>query len=482
MRSPTDLRPYQRRGALLAYRKRALAVMVDMSLGKTVIALSAIRGLIKARKRRAALVVVPLRVLETETWQKEAAQWSHTKHLKFSVVYGNPRKRLTALEVPADIYITNYENLKWLAEIAGTPNRPLRSFPFDILVLDESTFVKNASSRRFTAIRNRLFRFFKSRYVLTGTPMPNSLLEFWSQIYVLDDGARLGTSHERFKTRFFEQQDYQGYKWEPRDGAVPYVMRLISDITLRLDANDWIKLPKIVSNIVPVVLPPAVRALYDRHEREMFTELRGGRVFEAVTAATLSMQCHQIANGAIYVEDENLENVVMRHGQHRNPDLWNALHDAKLKALAELIQEHPGQQIMVAYWFKHDLARLRTRWPKARIMERGNAKQIEEDWAKHKIPLLFVQPRGSSHGLNELQHGGHIIVWFSLTWSGELYYQLIHRLRRPQNSSDRILVHHLVAQDTVDEVILETNQTKDRNQRTALNLLRAYASRRGMVP
>jgi SNF2 family DNA or RNA helicase len=294
--------------------------------------------------------------------------------------------------------------------------------------------------------------------------MPNSLLEIWPQIYVLDEGKRLGTSHTRFKARFFEQDDYMGYKWTPRAGAVEYVLRLVQDLVLRLDAADWVKLPKIIPTPIPIALPDNVVKLYRRHEREMFIELMNNKTVTAATAATLSMQCQQIANGAVYNDE-------------RDHTAWTHLHDAKLEALDEIIESHQGQSIMVAYWFKHDLERLRKRYPKARLLGKEDSKRTVDDWNAGRIPLLFVQPRSSGHGLN-MQHGGHILVWFSLTWSLEAHDQLIGRLRRPDQKSESILVLYLIARNTVDEAVMEAISAKDHSQRTVLNALRAYTMRK----
>lgn len=447
-----------------------------MGLGKTISAESAIRGLIRHGKRTGALVVVPLRVLELDVWQNEAKLWEHTQDLTFSVVRSTKRskkgeigaaakERIAAMHAKADIYLTNYENLQWLARMVGTRSRP-RKFPMpDILVLDESTMISNQNSMRFKALKFRLLRFFKTVIILTGTPMPQSLLQIWPQIYVLDKGDRLGTSADRYKQRFFEQQDYQGYKWEPRTGALEYVLDLVKDITVRLDAEDWVRMPKIVQNVVEVALPPDVRDLYDKHEHEMFTELKNYKTINAVNAATLSMQCHQIANGAVY--DDELD---------RNS--WTPLHDAKLDALEEIIESHAGQCIMVAYWFRHDLIRLRARWPKALVMGQKYKFNIVDHWNVGLVPLMFLNPANNKFGLN-MQHGGHVIVWFSLTWSEEAHTQLIGRLRRPDQKSDTINSHYLIARGTVDEAIRESNLVKSTRQRTALDILRAYVRTRG---
>jgi SNF2 family DNA or RNA helicase len=486
----SELRGYQRRGVVRIYREPATGLLVDMSLGKTITTLTAARSLIRHGKRRSALAVMPMRVQDTETWQTEAKAWEHTQDVTFQVItHHRPKdyRRLRQPErkakfkkqwqeavratqdefaVPADIYITVYDNLAWLAKLVG-PRRnkkPLIPMP-DILILDESSMIKNSGSLRFKALQLRLLRFFKTVVILTGTPMPNSLMELWPQIYVLDEGARLGTSHGRFRERFFERTDYMGFKWEPREGATERVLELCQDLILRLDAEDWVKLPKIVANPVPVRLPAEVMHLYRQHEREMFTQLTATKSVTAVTAATLSMQCHQIANGAIYDDPDERSS-------------WTALHGAKLAALEEIIEEHPGQSLMVAYWFRHDLVRLRQRWPDARLMGKKNAKQTIDDWNDGKIPLLFVHPRSSGHGLN-LQHGGHIVVWFSLTWSLEAHDQLIGRLRRPDQASESIIVHYLMAQDTVDDgAIMPAIRHKDHSQRAVLNALREYTLRK----
>lgn len=465
LRTPADMRPYQKRGARRVYRHPATGLFVDMGLGKTIITQTGIRGLLRRGDRRGALVVLPLRALETEVWQKEARLWSHTRHLRFSVVHGNEQERMLALHQAADIYLTNYENLQWMAKLAGKKRQlPLLPMPFDILVLDESTFIKNQGSMRFKALKFRLLRFFKTVVILTGTPMPNSLLELWSQIYVLDRGARLGTSFTRFKSRFFEQTDYMGFKWEARTGATERVLRMVEDVVLRLDAKDWIRMPDVVPNTVPVLMPPSAMRLYRKHEREMFLELENLRTISAATAATLSMQCHQMANGAVYDDPDER-------------DSWTEFHAAKLDALQELMDAHPGQSMLITYWFRHDLERLRARWPDASVLDKKDALRTVDDWNAGRIRYLFIQPKSSGHAIN-MQHGGHTVVWFSLTWSREAHDQLIGRLRRPDQKADSIVNHYLVVQDTVDEAVMEALVVKGQRQQSALDLLRAYAKRR----
>lgn len=454
MLTPDRLRSCQKRAALSLLRRPAFGLLMDMGLGKTVSTLSAIKALRKRREIRAACIVAPLRVVET-VWKQEAHLWAHTRRLKFSVVRGNENRRLDALRAPADIYLINYELLPWLSKLKPD------LWPFDMLVLDESDNVKSASSERFKGLRYRMLKHMTHRAILTGTPTPNSLLDIWSQIYVLDDGARLGTSFNRFKERFFRQTDYYGYRWEPYPQSYETVMRLISDITLRLDNKDWIELPDLIEVPVPVVLPSAARELYDEHEERMFIALSEDKYVEAVSRGVLTMQCQQIANGAVYDDEED----------HTS---WTHIHDAKIDALREILRPEPT---MVAYWFRHDLERLRAAFPEAAVMTRQNTAEIVRDWNKGKLPLLFVHPRAASHGLN-MQFSGNVIVFFSLNWSFGARTQFIHRIRRPGQTSRKVYVKDIYAVNTVDELIREAWAHKDQGQRALLDGLRAYHRRR----
>lgn len=431
-----------------------------MGLGKTIIVLSAIKYFKhRGELKKPVLIVAPIRVIYS-VWAQEALKWRHTRSLTFSLVHGSPAKRQAALNVPADIYLINPQGVVWLLELLDN-DKAKNDWPFSWLVIDESSKFKAPGTQRFKRLRH-FVKYFERRTILTGTPTPNHLLELWAQMFLVDEGARLGTAHHRFKSRFFYQADYQGYTYAPRRGAANYVMRLVGDIALRMDANDYFDIPPTTHNRVYVELPESVRQLYERFEEEMFIELAKGDV-EALSAATLSMRCHQLANGAIYSID-----------RENNGKIWEPVHDAKIEALQEIIEE-TGSPVIVAYNFKHDLERLRALYPHAPVL--SNPRTIErtiKEWQQNKHEVLLAHPNSAAHGLDGLQYSsGHTIVFFSLTWSREQHDQLIMRIGGAR-ATKPTMVHYIIARNTVDEAIMIASERKDRTQRSLLNALNEY--------
>jgi SNF2 family DNA or RNA helicase len=326
--TPKDIRDYQWRAFWWAFKKRFAALFLDMGLGKTIVVLSVIKAMFhKGLLTRPVLLVAPIRVIYG-VWTQEAARWKHTRGLSFSIVHGSEQQRLDALKVQADIYLINPHNIRWLLRRMRSPS-VRKNWPFGGLVIDESSAFKRAGAKRFRTLRHYVHLFDELRLILSGTPTPNSLEEIWSQMFIVDAGERLGTSIDRFRSRFF-RPSFDGYGYELRDGSEEYVYDLIRDVALSMEAKDYLKdLPPTVINIVRVKLPARVRAMYDEFEREMFLELDSGNV-EGLTAATVSATCWQIANGAVYVRDKETGE---RTGE------WEPLHDAKLEALQEIIDE-----------------------------------------------------------------------------------------------------------------------------------------------
>lgn len=465
MFKPSDLRSYQWKAFWVLMRQMATALFIDMGLGKTIVVLSAIKAL-KHKKllTKPVLIVAPIRVMYG-VWMQEAALWAHTRGLTFSIVHGSAKKRLEALNTPADIYLINPHGIVWLLELFNH-KKAIDNWPFGWLVVDESSAFKAAGTQRFKKLRYYT-HLFERRTIMTGTPTPNHLLELWSQIYLLDDGERLGSSFTRFKERFFYQADHQGYEIVPRRGAREYILRLIGDLTLRMDLEDWKAVPPTVYNRVNIELPQHARELYDQFEEEMFLELAAGDV-EALNAATLTGRCHQLANGAIYSIERG-----------SNDKIWEPVHDAKLEALQEILDE-TSTPVLVAYHFKHDLYRLRTLYPDAPVLGSGkgsNTDKIINEWNAGKHPVLFAHPASAAHGLN-MQHGpGHTIVFFSLTWSLELHDQLVNRIGGAR-AKQKVVVHYIVAKDTTDEAIMRAKETKARGQQGLLNAIKAYRRER----
>jgi SNF2 family DNA or RNA helicase len=337
-------------------------------------------------------------------------------------------------------------------------------WPYDMLIIDESSMFKSAKAKRFTSLRYQL-KHFERRVILTGTPAPKGLLDLWGQIFILDEGLRLGENVGRYRTRFFSPSGYMGYGYKPDAGAEKVITELIAPLILTMRAEDWLELPKVLEQTVYVDLPPKARALYTRMEQEMFLELDNGST-EAVSAASLSAKCWQMANGALILEDELGEKT------------WQAIHDAKLEALQEVI-DGVGGNVLVAYWFKHDLARLKSMFPKAPVFteaknERAfNRMQAEWNAGEHRVGL--IHPQGGGHGIN-LQGGGNVLVFFSMLWGREAFAQVKERMgaSRQVGLRDHVMYKYIVARDTVDELMLMTQRSRYEDERRYIKLLRDY--------
>lgn len=410
---------------------------------------------------RKALVIAPKRVAE-DTWSREQAKWEHLKHLKVVKVMGTRDKRLAALKEQADIYIINRENVEWLVETLGTRWR------FDAVVIDELSSFKSAKSKRWKALRKVIFG---SRYVygLTGTPASNGYLDLWPEMYLLDHGERLGKTLGAYRSTYFNPGAHKGhvvFEWRLKPGARERIDAKLSDICLSMSKEDWLDLPERTYNTIPVQLDSKARKLYDQfkrdkilplvHEHEKLAVAQGMDYDTAVVgdmAAQVSGKLLQMANGAVYDDDGEVFHI----------------HDAKLDMLAEIADTSAGQPILVFYNYKHDLKRLQERFPDAVKM---GGEDVISAWNRGEIPMLLCQPASAGHGLN-LQDGGHIIVWFGLTWSLELYQQANDRLHRMGQRS-AVIVHHLVAEDTIDEKVMAALTAKDATQKGLLDALKQY--------
>lgn len=458
-----DLRNYQRRAVEFVKKNRRAGLFLDMGLGKTISTLTAMSDLMVKGVVNRVLLVAPLRPAQG-VWRQEARKWRHTKHLTFKMLTGNERQRLMALNSSAQIHIINVDNLRWLLRVLKGRARK-NGWPYDMLVIDESSMFKTPSSRRFTSLRYQLKRFDR-RVILTGTPAPKGLLDLWSQIFILDEGLRLGPQVERYRSRFFSSAGYMGYGYKPDETAEEKITELISPLVLTMRAEDWLELPPTIKQEVYVDLPSPARTLYDKLEKEMFLELELGST-EALSAASLSSKCWQLANGFIYLEDEGGDKT------------WQAVHDAKLEALKEVL-EGVGGNVLVAYWFKPDLARLRAAFPKApAIADCKNERQLtkmQADWNAGKFPVMFVHPQGAGHGLN-LEVGGNTIVFYSMLWGREYYAQVIERIgaaRQVATGRSHVMVKHIIARGTVDEVMLQTQRMRHADERAVFKLLKEY--------
>lgn len=425
------------------YNTPKCAVWAGLGLGKTITTITAITDLIDSISINTVLIIAPLRVANS-VWHIEAKRWEHTKHLKFSIVTGNDKERRTALHKTADVYVINRENVQWLVELYA------KKWPFDMIVIDESSSFKSASSQRFKALKKVLPQ--TSRIVeLTGTPSPNGLIDIWSQIYLLDDGQRLGKSMTAYKQRFFES-DYMGYKFKPVKSADKIIHKLIDDIVISLNVDDYLEMPERIDTVIKVQLPQNRLDEYKQLEREFLIQINDNDIV-AYNAATLAGKLLQYCNGAMYTDE--LKN-------------WTEIHSAKLDAIDDIIAENSDENLLIAYNFKTDLERLKKRYPDAVVLD--NNPDIIKQWNDGNIKMLLAHPASAGHGLN-LQHGGSIIVWFGLNWSLELYQQFNGRLYR-QGQTKPVRIVHIVADGCIDNRVMQAIENKAQTQDELLDAMK----------
>lgn len=420
-------------------------LMLDMGLGKTVITLTALWQLaLDSFDVSRILVIAPKRVAE-DTWPKELSKWEHLSGLDAALVMGTQAEREAALRQLTFLYIINRENVSWL--VANHP------WDFDMVVIDELSSFKSNQAQRFKAMKK--VRPLVSRIVgLTGTPAPNSLLDLWPEMYLMDMGQRLGRFIGGFRDRFFTPDKRNRdiiYSYKPRDGAEEAIYSLISDICISMKAVDYLDMPELIMNRVEVSMDSRERKIYDDFQRDMVVSLQGEEL-DAVNAAALSGKLTQMANGAVYGENRKVLHI----------------HDRKLDALEDLMEAANGKPLLVAYWYEHDLQRIKARFKNARCID---TTQDIDDWNAGKIPLALIHPASAGHGLN-LQEGGCTIVWFGLTWSLELYQQLNARLWR-QGQKHTVVIHHIVTKGTHDEDVLRALDNKDTRQSALIDAVRA---------
>ena len=403
------------------------AVLLDMGLGKTSITLTAINDLLfDSFEVHKVLVVAPLRVAR-DTWSAEIEKWEHLKNLRYSVVVGTAQERISALSTPADIYIINRENIQWLVEESGLP------FDFDMAVIDELSSFKNHQSKRFRAfmkVRPKLKRIVG----LTGTPAGNGLMDLFAEFKLLDMGERLGRLIGQYRNAYFQPDKRNGmviYSYKPLPNAEQQIYDKISDITISMKAADHLKMPELISAEYTVQLSEKEKEKYDRLKKDLILSTEDNEV-TAANAASLSNKLSQMANGAVYSDDESVIEI----------------HDRKLDALEDIIESMNGRPLLVAYWFKHDFERIRKRFE---VREIRSSEDIS-DWNSGKIPVALIHPASAGHGLN-LQNGGSTLVWFGLTWSLELYQQTNARLWRQGQTADTVVIQHIIAKGTIDEQI-----------------------------
>ncbi|HEY9060969.1 MAG TPA: DEAD/DEAH box helicase [Pseudobacteroides sp.] len=426
---------------------KSIGLFLDMGLGKTVITLTAINDLKYNRFAISkVLVIAPKKVAEA-TWSKEAAKWGHLKMLRVISVLGTQTKRVRALNTPADIYVINRDNVQWLVDYYRN------AWPFDMVVVDEFSSFKNHQAKRFkslTWVRKHMTRFVG----LTGTPAPNGLIDLWAQVYLLDEGERLGKFVSHFRTRYFDYNPYNmTYTLKP--GADEIIKGSIGDICVSMSAEDYLELPDCITVDVPVVLDSKAQAAYTKLEKEMLLEIDESTI-DAGSAAVLTNKLLQLCNGAVY--DENRQIV--------------EIHNCKIEAFMELVEGLNGKSALVFYNFQHDLARIKKALAKTglRVRELKGPKD-EDDWNDRKIDILLAHPASCAYGLN-LQKGGNHIIWFGLNWSLELYQQANKRLHR-QGQAEKVIIHHLIVEDGVDSDVIQALQDKSTTQNRLLEALKA---------
>lgn len=433
------------------------ALFLDPGLGKTSITLAAIKVLHKEGLLNRVLVIAPLRVIYS-VWPQEIDKWNDFAHLRWTICHGPAKEE--AVRADADIYLVNPEGLEWLLQRWNL-------FKPDTLVVDESTKFKNTQSKRFKLLRAFLPKF-NRRWILTGTPAPNGLLDLFGQMFIVDLGYALGRYITHYRNTYFDATGFGGFSWKLREDAEKKIYAKLKPYVLRLQAEDYLDLPDIVENDIVVPLPERARKVYDEMEEEAFAELDAETLLNAANAAAATSKCRQIANGAAYMQE----------------GAYAELHTAKLEALESILEERGGRPVMVAYEFRHDYERACKYFKQTFPCIGGgvSAKQADAHvraWNAGELPVLFVHPASAGHGLNmQGCDEADCIVWFTPTWDRELYDQLIARLRRQGTKLKRLYVHRIVGLNTVDFAVLRALRSKDKTQRALLGALRTYRRER----
>jgi SNF2 family DNA or RNA helicase len=454
---------YQKEAVKFLVTHGSGSLWLDPGLGKTAIVLSAFRILKSKGLVKKMLVVAPLRPVHG-VWPPEAKKWEQFADYSIGVLHGGNKKKV--LQQKHDIYVINFEGLQWLSsQLNG------KAWPFEILTVDEVSYLRNTQTQRFKCLKPLLNKFDR-RWGLTGSPAPNSLLDIFGPQYVIDQGATFGPFVTRFRSEFFYPTGFGGYEWKLLPDGEARIHEKLDGKVLRMAALDHLDLPELTYNDIKVDLPAAARKIYKGFEDNLTIELANGNI-TAVNAAVAVMKGQQIANGGSYLDDDGSGNA--RISTH--------LHDAKTEAVLDLVEELSGQPCIVGYHFAHDLERLKVAFPNAPIIGSGvvghKLDAIIDDWNTGKTTVLLAHPMSAGHGLN-LQGTGHAVIWYSLTWSLEIYEQFIRRLWR-QGQKNHIVVHHIIARDTVDEAILAAVQRKDTTQQKLLNAVRDYIERDTMA-
>lgn len=443
---------YQRYATEYIESHPAAAVFLDMGLGKTSITLTALNNLLfDYFAVHRILVVAPLRVARN-TWSDEIEKWEHLHNLTFAIAVGSEKERLEALKKQADITMINRENLQWLIEKSGQP------FEYDMVVIDELSSFKNHQAKRFKALM-KVRPKVKRIVGLTGTPSSNGLIDLFAEFKILDMGMRLGRFIGQYRNTYFKPDKVNGpivYSYKPLPGAEDAIYEKISDITISMKAADHLKMPELVNTKYMVHLSEKEKKKYEDMKAELVLALPEGEI-TAANAASLSGKLSQMANGAVYADDESIL----------------PIHDRKLDALEDIIESANGKPILIAYWFKHDLMRIEQRLTEKKIpFQKLDSDASMKKWNRGELPVALIHPASAGHGLN-LQSGGSTIVWFGITWSLELYQQTVARLYRQGQSSGTVTVIHILTEGTVDEKIMKALADKDSTQSALIDAVKA---------
>ena len=464
--TPNLLHEYQKKAVHFQCCHPASMLWLDMGLGKTVITLTSIAHLINAGYLRGVIIVAPIRVIRL-VWRQEALKWQHTKHLEFSMVTGTKDQRTRALLRPAQVYLINYENLGWLAETLQTyfvsKKRPM---PFNGIVWDEISKMKNSSTQRVKSFR-KIAEHFNWATGLTGTPASNGYKDLHGQYLVVDRGERLGTSKTAFRTRFYKKVG--PYKEVPYEDTEDTIKKLIGDITLEMSAEDYNPLPDLIVNNLEIELPDNLRGMYEQMEKEFFIQLDSGKQVEVFNQASLTNKCLQFSNGAMYPV--------------AGMPLWEPIHDLKLEALEDVLDEAQGSPVLCAYAYRSDAQRIMERF---KHLDPINLTECKSEsalinamhrWKSGDCALMIGHPASMGHGVDGLQKNGHILVWYGLNWSLDLYKQFNARVRR-QGQGVPVICHRLIMSDTLDQAQALALNEKDETETALRNAIKEYRLRK----
>ncbi|WP_274939949.1 SNF2-related protein [Chordicoccus furentiruminis] len=452
-----DLHEYQNYCVRFLMEHPEAMLILEMGLGKSCISLTAILDLMfDSFEVSKVLVIAPLRVAKT-VWPEEKDTWEHARFLRMSVMVGTAKQREAALRTPADVYVINRENVKWLTDYLEKRHIP---WPFDMVVIDELSSFKNHNSQRWKALR-KVRPKIKRMVGLTGTPASNGLLDLWAETYLIDNGQRLGRFIGRYRDAYFKaagMNPYTGvvYNYVPLPGAEEKIYSRISDISVSMKALDYLDMPEFIPVIHRVDMEPDERTLYEEMKKELLVSVDGEEI-DAANAAVLSGKLLQMANGAIYTDDREIV----------------PIHSQKLLMLEDLIEQANGQNVLVAYWYQHDHSRIMEHLAAKGYTPRDIRTDADiSDWNAGRIQVGLISPASAGHGLN-IQRGGHILIWFSMIWSLEMYQQTNARLWR-QGQKEVVTAHHIVCRDTVDEDVLKALEHKDTTQQNLIAAVKAH--------